>query len=71
MGSRKFALTIFLAGWGADKVSVLKETMGSRKFALTIFFSGRGADKASVLEEHISFSPQCRQSIMMVPARQR
>ena len=27
--------------------------------------------RASVLEEHISFSPQCRQSIMMVPARQR
>ena len=27
--------------------------------------------RASVLEDHISFSPQCRQSIMMVPARQR
>lgn len=67
MGSRKFTLAIFLAGRGADKASVLKETMGSRKFVLTIFFS----DGASVLEEDVPCSPQCRQSIMMVPARQR
>lgn len=32
---------------------------------------GRLGRDAPILEEHISFSPQCRQSIMMVPARQR
>lgn len=32
---------------------------------------GRLGRDAPILEEHISFSPQCRQSIMMEPARQR